>query len=76
MSRSPRWADLRNRAWLEFAHGTGARVGELIALQREVLDLANRAAKVIGKGGKERSVLFGAKAADGPTPELPEEVTA
>lgn len=50
---------VRDRAILELLYATGLRVGELASLDVGALDLAQSAARVRGKGGKERIVLFG-----------------
>lgn len=49
----------RDRAALEFAYATGVRVGELLSLRLDQLDMRNRLALVCGKGDKERIVVFG-----------------
>lgn len=46
----------RNLALLELLYGSGLRVGELISLNLEQLDLCNFEVKVFGKGKKERLV--------------------
>ncbi|MDR2463290.1 MAG: tyrosine recombinase [Verrucomicrobiales bacterium] len=53
---------LRNRAIMETFYAAGLRVGELVTLRLEHLDLREGAARVIGKGNKERLVLIGGKA--------------
>jgi integrase/recombinase XerD len=53
---------LRNRAIMETFYAAGVRVGELVTLRLENLDLRAGTARVIGKGNKERLVLIGAKA--------------
>ncbi len=55
-------ADLRDRAIFEFLYGTGIRVGELVALDMEDLDLHDGVARILGKGNKERMVPFGSQA--------------
>lgn len=50
----------RDRACLELLYGSGLRVSELCALDIEAIDLRGRAARVIGKGNKERIVPLGA----------------
>ena len=49
---------LRNIAMLEALRCTGMRVGELVELRRGDLDYRQRAARVKGKGGRERMVYF------------------
>jgi tyrosine recombinase XerC len=52
----------RDRAMLEMLYATGMRVSELLALDLADVDLAHAEARVLGKGNKERIVLFGAPA--------------
>jgi integrase/recombinase XerC len=54
---------LRDQAALELLYGAGLRAAELVSLRVSDLDLAHRQAIVLGKGGKERRVLFGDPAA-------------
>ncbi len=54
----------RDRALLELLYATGLRVGELVSLDRHDVDLEARVLRVLGKGGKERMVPFGAAAAE------------
>lgn len=54
---------LRDRAALELLYATGARVGELVALDVDDVDLERRTVRLFGKGGKERTVPFGVPAA-------------
>lgn len=53
---------LRNRAALELLYASGIRVGELTALDIDDVDLAGGVVRVMGKGGKERTVPFGGPA--------------
>ena len=48
---------------LEILYATGLRVGELCSLRLDHVDLAGCLVRVVGKGGKERVVPFGSKAA-------------
>jgi site-specific recombinase XerD len=57
-------AGIRDRAILELLYATGMRVGELAHLRIAQMDLDSRMIRVIGKGNKERIVLFGQKAAE------------
>jgi len=53
---------LRDRAILELFYATGMRLSELVSLQREDVDLRRQTVRVLGKGRKERIVVFGEKA--------------
>lgn len=53
----------REHALVEFFFATGARLQEVVGLNRQDIDWQNRAAIVLGKGSKEREVYFGHKAA-------------
>jgi len=53
----------RDAALLELLYATGMRVAELAGLTVDRVDLARRHARVVGKGNKERLLLFGAPAA-------------
>lgn len=53
---------LRDRAILEVLYSTGMRVSELVGLNEEHVDLISGAAKVRGKGKKERMALLGKEA--------------
>ena len=48
----------RDRAIVEFAYATGVRVSELVNINISDLDFYSNSLKVIGKGNKERIVLF------------------
>lgn len=54
---------VRDWAALELVYAAGLRVSEATGLDVDDLDLRNRTARVLGKGGKERVVPFGAPAA-------------
>ncbi len=53
------------RAWAaaELLYGSGIRVGELVAIDQNDVDVRERLVRVLGKGGKERVVPFGVPAA-------------
>lgn len=51
--------EARDRAILELLYGCGLRIAELSALEWSAVDLDERMARVMGKGGKERIVPFG-----------------
>ena len=53
----------RNRAVLELLYASGIRVGELVGLDVDDLDLDRQVVRVLGKGRKERIVPFGTPAA-------------
>jgi integrase/recombinase XerC len=53
---------LRDRAALELLYATGIRVGELVGLDVDDVDLDVDVLRVIGKGDKERRVPFGVPA--------------
>jgi integrase/recombinase XerC len=52
-------AAARGRALLELLYGTGIRCAEAVALDVHELDMDARMLRVLGKGRKERIVLFG-----------------
>lgn len=51
----------RDRALIEFACATGMRISEIVKTNIEDLDMANNRLKTIGKGNKEREILFSDK---------------
>jgi integrase/recombinase XerC len=53
---------LRDLAILETLYATGVRVGELVGLDVGDIDMSRRTLRVLGKGGRERTVPFGAPA--------------
>ena len=55
---------LRDRAALELLYATGIRVGELVGLDVDDVDLGTNVLRVVGKGDKERRVPFGVPARD------------
>jgi integrase/recombinase XerD len=61
---------MRDRALLELLYASGLRVSELTALRLGDFDLGRRMARVRGKGGRERLVLFGRAAAEALTAYL------
>lgn len=67
--RAGRWAaigaaaDRRDAAILELLYATGMRISELASLTIDRVDMPQRRLRVIGKGSKERELLFGEPAA-------------
>jgi integrase/recombinase XerC len=55
-------ASVRARAILELLYATGTRCAELVGLDLGEVDLDARMIRVLGKGRKERIVLFGTRA--------------
>ncbi|WP_144627454.1 tyrosine recombinase XerC [Arthrobacter woluwensis] len=53
---------LRNLAVVETLYASGIRVGELVGLDVDDVDLERRTLRVLGKGDKERTVPFGVPA--------------
>ena len=54
--------EIRDQAMWELLYATGLRVGELSSLKLRDVDFGSSSISVIGKGQKERVVLFGEKA--------------
>ena len=50
---------LRDRALIEVAYGSGARLEELARMKRGDIDLANGTLRILGKGRRERVVPLG-----------------
>ncbi|MHA7144829.1 tyrosine recombinase XerC [Arthrobacter sp. TmT3-37] len=55
--------ELQRRAMLELLYATGVRVGELVGLDIDDVDMERRTLLVLGKGSKERTVPYGVPAA-------------
>lgn len=53
--------NLRDLALIDMLASTGMRIGELVLLNREDIDFAERECVVFGKGDKERVVYFDAR---------------
>lgn len=54
---------LRDLAIVELLYATGVRVGELCGLDVDDVDPGRRALRVLGKGNRERTVVYGVPAA-------------
>ncbi len=54
----------RDKAIFELLYATGMRCSELVSISFKDLDMANKTIRILGKGKKERIVLFGQKAYD------------
>ncbi len=54
--------ELRDLAMIDMLASTGMRVGEMVLLNRDDIDFAERECIVFGKGDKERIVYFDARA--------------
>ncbi|TET05810.1 tyrosine recombinase XerD [Candidatus Dependentiae bacterium] len=53
---------IRDKAIFELIYATGVRCSELINIKLNDIDMHNKTIRIIGKGNKERIVLFGEKA--------------
>lgn len=49
----------RNRLIIELLYATGIRVGELVSIKLEDIELSQNTIKILGKGSKERIVIYG-----------------
>ncbi|MBQ3324314.1 MAG: tyrosine-type recombinase/integrase [Muribaculaceae bacterium] len=54
--------EMRDLAMIDFLASTGVRVGELVKINRDDIDFHERQCVVLGKGNKERTVYFNARA--------------
>ena len=54
----------RDAAMLELLYATGMRISELAGLEMDRTDVERRRLRVIGKGNKERELVFGVPAAE------------
>ena len=54
--------EIRDLAMIDFLASTGVRVGELVKINRADIDFQERQCVVLGKGNKERTVYFNARA--------------
>ena len=50
---------IRNRLILELLYGTGIRVSELCNIKLEDINFSEKSIRILGKGSKERVVLYG-----------------
>lgn len=58
----PTQRPLRDKAIFELMYATGIRCSELTGIRLQDIDMVNKTINIIGKGNKERIVLFGSKA--------------
>lgn len=49
----------RNRLIIELLYATGIRVGELVSIKLEDIELSQNTIRILGKGSKERIVIYG-----------------
>ena len=55
--------DYRDRALLEFLVSSGCRLSEAVGIRTDQIDWERRSVRVLGKGRKQRTVYFSARAA-------------
>mgnify|MGYP002645200404 FL=1 len=55
---------IRNETMMEFLYSTGVRVSELVAVKVNDLNQSEKKLVVLGKGNKERVVLYGSRLAE------------
>ncbi len=53
---------IRDKAIFELFYATGIRCAELVSIKAKDIDLKQKTIRILGKGNKERIVLFGKKA--------------
>lgn len=53
------WIGMRNLLIIRMLYATGLRVSELVSVKLKDINIADRTIKVLGKGSKERIVVFG-----------------
>ena len=56
--------DFRNSFILELLYSTGIRVGELVNIKIKDIDFKKQEIRILGKGNKERIVLFGSRCSE------------
>lgn len=52
----------REEALLEFAYSTGARLSEIVSVNKDDINWHEKSLRVVGKGNKEREIYFTSKA--------------
>jgi integrase/recombinase XerD len=62
LKNNPHQGGVRFRALVEVLLGSAMRIGEVLSLNRSDIDFERMEARVIGKGNKERTVFFTARA--------------
>lgn len=64
---------IRDKTVLELLYATGIRCSELVNIRIHDIDMDNKTIRILGKGGRERFVLFGNKAREKITDYLTNE---